>query len=121
MGSSTRAKLAACAAIGMVLSVPAKGQDGSTGTFKTGAQLYSSCSSANASEVETCEWYLMGVHDAIVLHQDLEWIDYSLCFPDEFTAKELREVVVGYLARSSDRSFTAVSMVHNAMADAYSC
>jgi hypothetical protein len=109
------------AAAGMVSAVPAWGQTDSSGTFKTGDELYAACTSSDDAEVSQCDWYIMGVHDAIVLHQDLQWVDVVICVPDQTVAETLRGVVIDYLAGSDDRAFTAVSMVYNALDDRYPC
>ena len=63
----------------------------------------------------------MGVHDAVILHQDVEWVERTICPPDALTAEELREKVVGYLRESEDRNFTAVSMVYNTFEATWAC
>jgi hypothetical protein len=109
------------ATAGMALSGPAWAQTDSSGTFKTGDELYAACTSSDDAEVLQCEWYIMGVHDAVILHQDLEWVDAVICVPDQTTAETLRNVVIGYLENSENRGFTAVSMVYNALEENYTC
>jgi hypothetical protein len=109
------------AAAGLALPGPAWAQTDSSGTFKTGEELYAACTSSDDADVAECDWYIMGVHDAIVLHQDLEWVDTTICVPDQTTAETLRGVVIDYLSGSDDRAFTAVSMVYNSLEDSYAC
>jgi hypothetical protein len=119
--SSLRAFSLLAAAGAMALSGPAWAQTDSSGTFKTGDELHAACTSSDDNEVADCDWYIMGVHDAIVLHQDLQWVEVAICVPDETTAETLRDVIVAYLEASDDRTFTAVSMVYNALDDSYAC
>jgi hypothetical protein len=119
--SRLRALALFAGAAGMGLSGPAWGQTDSSGTFKTGDELYAACTSSDDADVAQCDWYIMGVHDAIVLHQDLQWVDVVICVPDQTTAETLRNVVISYLENSDNRGFTAVSMVYNALDDSYTC
>ena len=112
---------ALAAAAAMALAGPAWGQADSTGTFKTGEELYEVCTSSDENDLARCEWYIMGVHDAVILHQDVEWVERTICPPDALTAEELREKVVGYLRESEDRNFTAVSMVYNTFEATWAC
>ena len=84
------------------------------------SELYLLVSSDDA-DVAECDWYIMGVHDAIVLHQDLQWVDATICVPDQTTAETLRGVVVDYLSGEDNLAFTAVSMVYNSLEDSYAC
>jgi len=113
------ALLAAAAAV--ALTAPAWSQTDSSGTFKTGDELYEACTSSDDAYVGQCDWYIMGVHDAIVLHQDLQWVDVVICVPDSTEAETLRDAVISYLANSETRDFTAVSMVYNALEASYTC
>lgn len=119
--SPLRAITLLAAAGSMTLAAPASGQTDSSGTFKTGEELYAACTSSDDNDVADCEWYIMGVHDAVILHQDLQWVEEAICVPDGTTAESLRDVVVNYLQASDNRDFTAVSMVYNALEDSYSC
>jgi len=109
------------AAAGMAIAGPASAQIDSSGTFKTGDELYAQCTSTDEAEVDACDWYIMGVQDAIILHQDLEWVEKAICIPVGTTAEDLRERVVAYLENSDDRSFSAVSMVYNSIEADFPC
>jgi hypothetical protein len=109
------------AAAGLVLASPAWCQTENSGTFKTGEELYSLCSSSDDGELADCDYYIMGVHDAIILHQDLGWTEKTICIPVGTESEELRETVLAYFAGSETLNFTAVSMVYNALEEAYSC
>jgi hypothetical protein len=113
--------LAAAALAGSAMAGPAWGQSDSSGTFKTGQELYAACTSSDEADLDTCDWYIMGVHDAVILHQDVEWVETTICVPDGSLAETLREAVVAYLEASDNREFTAVSMVYNAFEEYYSC
>lgn len=113
--------LSACAAAATAIASPAWGQTSNSGTFKTGEELYEVCTSSEDADLEVCDWYIMGVHDAVILHQDLEWVERTICIAEGTTAGELREKVVAYLNNSDDRDFSAVSMVYNALEAEYPC
>src|ERR671912_2412241 len=81
----------------LALVSPAAAQTSSSGTFKTGAQLLDACSSSDEIELAKCDWYIMGVHDAIILHQDLELIDEEMCLSEGTQIEDLRKVVLDYL------------------------
>jgi len=119
--SRARAFALLAAAAWIALSGPAWGQTDSSGTFKTGDELFDACTSADDAEITQCDWYLMGVHDAIVLHQDLQWVETAICVPEDTTTDQLRNVVVDYLRSSDQLSYTAVSMVYNALDARYAC
>ena len=122
--STWRALAHAFAAASLVLAGPASAQDddgvGNSGTFAEGEELYAACTSDDAAETERCYWYIMGVADTITLFDDYDWLEPSACVPKDTTIEELRVVVVDYID-ASDRYFSAVSMVHSALEQAYPC
>jgi len=119
--SRLRAYSLLAAAAGMALSGPAWGQVNNSGTFKTGDELYEVCTSSDDNDLAVCDWFIMGVHDAIILHQDLELVDKTVCIPVGTLAGDLRSVVIAHMESSDSMSYTAVSLAYNAIADAFPC
>ena len=115
---------AAVAAAALVLAGPLSAQEddgvGNSGTFGEGEELYAACTGEDAIETERCYWYIMGVADSITLFGDYGWLEPTACVPKDTTIEELRTVVVDYI-EASDRYYSAVSMVHSALEQAYPC
>lgn len=121
--SNRRGLVHAVAAAALVVAGPVTAQDdgvGNSGTFAEGEELYAACTSDDGNDTERCYWYIMGVADTITLFDDYGWLKPSACVPKDTTIEELRKVVVDYID-ASDRYFSAVSMVHSALEQAYPC
>ncbi len=122
--SNGRGLVRAFAAALLIVAGPVSAQDddgvGNSGTFAEGEELYAACTSDDEGETERCYWYIMGVADTITLFDDYGWLEPSACVPKDTTIEQLRTVVVDYID-ASDRYFSAVSMVHSALEQAYPC
>ncbi|MCB5424981.1 hypothetical protein H0274_06920 [Altererythrobacter sp. CC-YST694] len=92
----------------------------SSGVFRTGEELYANCSAQDEAEVQLCQEYIMGVYDAVTYMKDIGAINPSICPGDVAVAEDLRGKVTAYL-EVNDRNYSAVSMVINALTDAYPC
>ncbi|WP_336980460.1 Rap1a/Tai family immunity protein [Altererythrobacter fulvus] len=92
----------------------------SSGVFKTGEDIFTQCSSDDDATLEQCYGFLMGVYDTVTYMQDIGIINPSICPVGNAVIGDLRDKVVAYLA-SHDRNFSAVSMVINALTEAYPC
>ena len=92
----------------------------SSGVFRTGEELYANCSSQDEAEIQLCQEYIMGVYDTVTYMKDIDVINPSICPGDVAVAEDLRDKVVAYL-ETNNRAYSAVSMVINALTDAYPC
>ncbi|KPL66959.1 hypothetical protein SZ64_01940 [Erythrobacter sp. SG61-1L] len=92
----------------------------SSGVFKAGEDLYTDCSSDDEVVIEKCYGFIMGVFDTVTYMQDIGVINPSVCPVGNAVVGDVRDEVLDYLS-SHDRSFSAVSLVVNALTDAYPC
>lgn len=117
-----QAALAVAAALAFASPVTAQDDEGveNSGTFETGEELYQACTSKEDTELEHCYGYIMGVSDTITLFADYGWVEPSACVPNDIGIEKLRAIVVGYI-EGSDGYYSAVSMVHGALEEAYPC
>lgn len=122
MQASTARKSAmlALALAGSAANAQSEEATPSSGVFRTAEQLYASCSSDEDTQRELCAEYIMGVYDTVTYMKDIEVINPSICAGDVVEAEDLRQAVVAHL-ESSQRNFSAVSMVINALTTAYPC
>lgn len=115
---------AAWAAAALALAAPLSAQDDdgvdNSGTFVDGEELYGLCTSGDPTDTERCYWFIMGLTDAVTLFDDYGRFEPSACVPKDAAIDELRQVVVEYID-ASDRYFSAVSMAHSALEQAYPC
>ncbi|WP_422060251.1 Rap1a/Tai family immunity protein [Sphingopyxis sp.] len=110
--------------LGAATAMPAAAQDStpSSGVFKTGQQVYDLCTSKSASELDTCDTFIMAAHDMIKLYGDTKMAEGNICLPTGTTVLEVRGAVLDYWrGKKGGLKFSAVSSIRNALFQKYTC
>jgi len=112
------------AALAMTAFAPAVAQDTtpSSGVFKTGQQVYDLCVSSKVTDLDNCDYFIMGAHDMVKFFGDTDMTDSKICLPEGIKAIEVRNVVLAYWRAKTVRlKYSAVSAISNALAEKYGC
>ena len=75
--------------LGAAAAMPVAAQDStpSSGVFKTGQQVHDLCTSKAASDLDTCDTFIMAAHDMIKLYGDTKMAEDNICLPTGTTGR----------------------------------
>jgi len=119
-----RQPLSVAVLLGAAAAMPVAAQDStpSSGVFKTGQQVHDLCTSKAASDLDTCDTFIMAAHDMIKLYGDTKMAEDNICLPTGTTVLEVRGAVLDYWrGKQGGLKYSAVSSIRNALFQKYPC
>jgi hypothetical protein len=94
----------------------------SSGVFKTAQQMFDSCTSSEAADLEMCDSFIMGAHDMMKFYGDTGAGGSPICIPAGTQALVVRDTVIAYWRNdAAGLQYSAVSTIYNALVEAYPC
>lgn len=89
--------------------------------YETGKSLLELCT-GKAWQREACSYYIAGVHDQAMVRLFGQKNTNTFCFVEKLETKEMREIVVTYLKKRTDKHRLPANLVVNAaFQDEYPC